>query len=84
MPVAQAAKWAIVRRALLPAARDPDAAVASLPADAMDLLMRYLYKGLATGERALCDACLRLHAALTERAGIGCIVRALTVKSGGL
>ncbi|KAE9602080.1 hypothetical protein Lalb_Chr13g0304551 [Lupinus albus] len=39
---------------------------------------RYLYRGLATGDRPTCDQCLRLHEKLTEKAGLGCILRFLT------
>ncbi|KAL6005092.1 hypothetical protein ACLOJK_005653 [Asimina triloba] len=37
----------------------------------------YLYRGLATGDRPTCDQCLRIHEKLTERAGLGCILRCL-------
>lgn len=38
---------------------------------------RYLYRGLSTGDRPTCDQCLRIHEKLTERAGLGCILRSL-------
>ncbi|KAH0450712.1 hypothetical protein IEQ34_021404 [Dendrobium chrysotoxum] len=38
---------------------------------------RYLYRGLATGDRPTCDQCLRIHEKLTEKAGLGCILRSL-------
>ncbi|KAH7511638.1 hypothetical protein JRO89_XSUnG0187200 [Xanthoceras sorbifolium] len=37
----------------------------------------YLYRGLSTGDRPTCDQCLRIHEKLTERAGLGCILRCL-------
>jgi len=37
-----------------------------------------LYRGLATGDRPTCDQCLRIHEKLTEKAGLGCILRFLT------
>lgn len=40
-------------------------------------ICRYLYRGLATGDRSTCDQCLRLHEKLTEKGGMGCIMRAL-------
>ncbi|KAH7519684.1 hypothetical protein FEM48_Zijuj08G0063300 [Ziziphus jujuba var. spinosa] len=39
--------------------------------------LRYLYRGLSTGDRPTCDQCLRIHEKLTERAGLGCILRSL-------
>jgi hypothetical protein len=38
---------------------------------------RYLYRGLSTGDRPTCDQCLRIHEKLTEKAGMGCILRSL-------
>uniref|UniRef100_M1CGH6 Actin-related protein 2/3 complex subunit 5 n=1 Tax=Solanum tuberosum TaxID=4113 RepID=M1CGH6_SOLTU len=38
---------------------------------------RYLYRGLSTGDRPTCDQCLRIHEKLTEKAGLGCILRCL-------
>ncbi|KAJ0011118.1 hypothetical protein Pint_33872 [Pistacia integerrima] len=40
-------------------------------------IYRYLYRGLSTGDRPTCDQCLRIHDKLTERAGLGCILRCL-------
>lgn len=40
-------------------------------------ICRYLYRGLSTGDRPTCDQCLRIHEKLTERAGLGCILRSL-------
>jgi len=41
-------------------------------------ILRYLYRGLSTGDRPTCDQCLKIHEKLTERAGLGCILRCLT------
>ncbi|KAB1225169.1 Actin-related protein 2/3 complex subunit 5A [Morella rubra] len=41
------------------------------------VLNMYLYRGLSTGDRPTCDQCLRIHEKLTERAGLGCILRYL-------
>ena len=38
---------------------------------------RYLYRGLSTGDRPTCDQCLKIHEKLTEKAGLGCILRSL-------
>lgn len=46
-------------------------------ADSLDIFTRYLYRGLSTGDRPTCDQCLRIHERLTERAGLGCILRTL-------
>lgn len=41
------------------------------------MIYRYLYRGLSTGDRPTCDQCLRIHEKLTEKAGLGCILRCL-------
>ncbi|KAH9655908.1 actin-related protein 2/3 complex subunit 5A [Citrus sinensis] len=41
------------------------------------VLSWYLYRGLSTGDRPTCDQCLRIHEKLTEKAGLGCILRCL-------
>eukprot|EP01018_Ginkgo_biloba_P013778 Gb_00790 [translate_table: standard] len=72
----KSANWIVVHRVLM-ASKDVDALFASLDPEYYDILMKYLYRGLATGDRPTCDQCLRFHEKLTERAGLGCIVRAL-------
>jgi len=72
----KSANWIVVHRVLM-ASKDVDAVFISLDPEYYDILMKYLYKGLATGDRPTCDQCLRLHEKLTEKAGLGCIVRAL-------
>jgi len=47
----------------------------SLASDDLDILMKYVYAGLADGENS--TALLKWHAAVAERGGLGCIVRAL-------
>ncbi|GJP41027.1 hypothetical protein CLOM_g673 [Closterium sp. NIES-68] len=37
----------------------------------------YLYRALRTGEAALCARALRVHEKLTEKAGLGCIMRVM-------
>lgn len=75
----KSANWIVVHRVLM-ASKDTDALLESLESEFYDILMKYLYRGLATGDRPTCDQCLRLHEKLTERAGIGCIMRALADK----
>lgn len=71
------ANWLVVQRAIM-AVKDLDSAVGALPVEYCDTLMKYLYRGLETGDRGMCDQCLRLHEKLTEKAGMGCIIRALS------
>lgn len=49
--------------------------VDSLSPDELDVLMKYIYKGLEDGENS--TALLKWHAATAERGGLGCIVRAI-------
>eukprot|EP01087_Luapelamoeba_hula_P012765 TRINITY_DN3596_c0_g1_i1.p1 TRINITY_DN3596_c0_g1~~TRINITY_DN3596_c0_g1_i1.p1 ORF type:complete len:130 (-),score=35.43 TRINITY_DN3596_c0_g1_i1:170-559(-) len=46
-----------------------------LPSDELDVLMKYVYKGLEDGENS--TALLKWHAIVTEKGGLGCIVRAI-------
>ena len=48
----------------------------ALDQDARDALMKYLYKGLGVADNS--GQLLKWHAQLTSKAGLGCIVRALT------
>ncbi|XP_039155868.1 actin-related protein 2/3 complex subunit 5A, partial [Eucalyptus grandis] len=70
------ANWIVVHRAIM-AIKDLDTLFSSLDPEYYDILMKYLYKGLSTGDRPTCDQCLRIHERLTERAGLGCILRSL-------
>ncbi|KAG8391545.1 hypothetical protein BUALT_Bualt01G0198800 [Buddleja alternifolia] len=73
------ANWIVVHRAIM-AIKDVDSLFSSLDAEYYDVLMKYLYRGLSTGDRPTCDQCLRIHEKLTERAGLGCILRSLADK----
>ncbi|KAJ0077260.1 hypothetical protein Patl1_35471 [Pistacia atlantica] len=68
--------WIVVHRAIM-AIKDVDGMFSSLDPEYYDILMKYLYRGLSTGDRPTCDQCLRIHDKLTERAGLGCILRCL-------
>ncbi|PKU77558.1 actin-related protein 2/3 complex subunit 5A [Dendrobium catenatum] len=72
----KSANWIVVHRAMM-AIRDVDGMFSSLDPEYYDILMKYLYRGLATGDRPTCDQCLRIHEKLTEKAGLGCILRSL-------
>ncbi|KAL3697403.1 hypothetical protein R1sor_011479 [Riccia sorocarpa] len=72
----KSANWVLVHRVLM-ATKDVDGLLTNLNSEYYDLLMKYLYRGLATGDRPTCDQCLRLHEKLTQIAGMGCIMRAL-------
>lgn len=73
------ANWIVVQKVLM-LLRDPDGAVADLPRASCDVLMKYLYRGLETGDRRTCEQFLLIHESLTKKAGMGCIVRALADK----
>ncbi|KAI4387911.1 hypothetical protein MLD38_000297 [Melastoma candidum] len=72
----KSSNWIVVHRAIM-AIKDLDGLFASLDPEHYDILMKYLYRGLSTGNRPTCDQCLRIHKRLTERAGLGCIARSL-------
>lgn len=51
----------------------------SLDADKLDVLMKYLYKIMGKVDKSINYALLlRMHALVTEKAGVGSIVRSLT------
>ncbi len=50
--------------------------LASLSPDALDILMKYIYKLM--GKASNCGLLLKLHAQVLERAGQGSIIRVLT------
>jgi actin related protein 2/3 complex subunit 5 len=54
---------------------DVAAIVNAVDLEQADALMKYIYRMLAVAEN--CGTMLKLHAALTEKAGAGAIVRAL-------
>ncbi|XP_021756379.1 actin-related protein 2/3 complex subunit 5A-like [Chenopodium quinoa] len=72
----KSANWIAVHRAIM-AIKDVDGMLASLDSEYYDILMKYLYRGLSTGDRPTCERCLRIHDKLTQRAGLGCILRCL-------
>ncbi|KAB2049594.1 hypothetical protein ES319_A13G187400v1 [Gossypium barbadense] len=71
------ANWIGVRKALM-AIKDVEGILRSLNPQYYDILMKYVYRGLSTGDRTTCDQCLKIHEKLTEKAGFGCILRSLT------
>ncbi|XP_057531704.1 actin-related protein 2/3 complex subunit 5A [Amaranthus tricolor] len=72
----KSANWIAVHRAIM-AIKDVDGLMTSLDSEYYDILMKYLYRGLSTGDRPTCEQCLRIHEKLTQRAGLGCILRCL-------
>ncbi|XP_039822298.1 actin-related protein 2/3 complex subunit 5A-like [Panicum virgatum] len=72
----KSANWIVVHRAMM-AIRDVDGMFNSLDPEYYDILMKYLYRGLSTGDRPTCDQCLKIHEKLTEKTGLGCILRSL-------
>lgn len=72
----KSANWIAVHRALM-AVRDVDGMLAYLDPEYYDILMKYLYRGLSTGDRPTCEQCLKIHEKLTDKAGPGCILRSL-------
>jgi len=70
------ANWEVVLKATM-AIRNADDVIPTLRPHHCDTLMKYLYRGLETGNRAICEQFLRLHEKLTQHAGVGCIVRTL-------
>ncbi|KMS99954.1 hypothetical protein BVRB_1g017990 [Beta vulgaris subsp. vulgaris] len=72
----KSANWIAVHRAIM-AIKDVDGMLASLDSEYFDILMKYVYRGLSTGDRPTCEQCLRIHEKLTQRAGLGCILRCL-------
>lgn len=72
----KSANWIVVHRAIM-AIKDVESLFFALDPEYYDILMKYLYRGLSTGDRPTCDQCLRIHEKLTEKAGLGCILRSL-------
>ncbi|XP_010463234.1 PREDICTED: actin-related protein 2/3 complex subunit 5B-like isoform X1 [Camelina sativa] len=73
----KSANWIVVHKVIM-AIRDIDGMLNALGAEYYDILMKYLYRGLSTGDESTCDQCLMIHEKLTERAGLGCILRCLS------
>eukprot|EP01115_Flamella_aegyptia_P004241 TRINITY_DN18576_c0_g1_i1.p1 TRINITY_DN18576_c0_g1~~TRINITY_DN18576_c0_g1_i1.p1 ORF type:complete len:94 (-),score=48.85 TRINITY_DN18576_c0_g1_i1:60-341(-) len=57
---------------------NPEATISKLSSEEADVCMRYIYKGLESGENS--NNLLKWHELLTKKEGLGCIVRALTVR----
>ncbi|KAK8614438.1 hypothetical protein V6N13_122794 [Hibiscus sabdariffa] len=72
----KSANWTVVHKALM-AIKDVEGMLLSLDPKYYDVLMKYLYRGLSTGDPATCYRCLKIHEKLTEKAGFGCIIRSL-------
>jgi len=56
--------------------KEVGAVIESLTDDEKDILMKYLYRGLEEAESS--NQLLKWHGILTEKAGSGCIMRALS------
>jgi hypothetical protein len=72
------ANYELILTALQSVAQNDDQIRAFLEicdADSADVLMKYLYRGLRTPENSA--TLLKFHAMLLEKAGMGCIVRAI-------
>ncbi|KAL8228022.1 hypothetical protein R6Q57_015606 [Mikania cordata] len=78
----KSANWIVVHKALM-AIKTVDLMISILDPEYYDILMKYLYRGLSTGDGPTCDQCLKIHEKLAQKAGLGCILRALsdTVKT---
>lgn len=50
--------------------------VEGLDMESSDVLMKYVFKFM--GKSSNCGTMLKLHAQIVEKAGLGCIVRAMT------
>ncbi|KAB2055228.1 hypothetical protein ERO13_A11G020500v2 [Gossypium hirsutum] len=72
----KSANWIGVHKALM-AIKDVEGMLRSLDPQYYDILMKYAYRGLSSGNRTTCDQCLKIHEKLTEKAGFGCILRSL-------
>jgi actin related protein 2/3 complex subunit 5 len=49
--------------------------IQALDPEACDVLMKYVYRSMANASN--CSLMLKLHNQLSEKAGLGCIVRAM-------
>ncbi|CAA6656415.1 unnamed protein product [Spirodela intermedia] len=67
----KSANWIIVHRTIM-AIKDVDGMFSSLDPEYYDILMK-----VGDGDRPTCDQCLKIHERLTERAGLGCILRSI-------
>jgi hypothetical protein len=58
--------------------KDIDAAVAKLSPDQADVCMKYVFRLLDVGDAALYGNLLKWHALITEKFGMGTIIRTMT------
>ncbi|KAK4379461.1 hypothetical protein RND71_001323 [Anisodus tanguticus] len=72
----KSSNWIVVHRAIM-AIKDVDSLFSALDPEYYDILMKYLSRGLSTGDCPTCDQCKMIHEKLTEKAGLGCILRCL-------
>ncbi len=56
----------------------PDQTVNTFTSEQADVCMRYIYKGLESGDNA--NSLLKWHELVFKKEGLGCIVRALTYR----
>lgn len=56
--------------------KEVPAVIDALDGDERDVLMKYLYRGMEEAES--CNQLLKWHGILTDKAGNGCIMRALS------
>jgi actin related protein 2/3 complex subunit 5 len=57
---------------------DMNRALSDLPDDYVEVIMRYIYAGLASGDEKNADTYLKFHAAAVTRGGLGSICRVLS------
>jgi actin related protein 2/3 complex subunit 5 len=55
-----------------------DSLIDALDHDQQDLLMKYIYRSLSTGEAPSSAVLFKWHKAVVAKAGMGCVVRVLT------
>lgn len=55
---------------------DISSIVDGLDIDSLDILMKYVYRFMASSTN--CSLMLKLHASIAEKAGVGSIIRVLT------
>jgi actin related protein 2/3 complex subunit 5 len=75
-PAIKAANAANVTRVLSSCpATNVERIINDLSVTEWDEVLKYVYKGLATGES--CSLYLKWHAKLVEKGGVGCVMRAM-------
>ena len=61
---------------------DVTAALKELSSEEVDLLMKYIYKGMASPTESSCRMLLLWHEKTLAKGGKGCIIRAITDRKG--